>query len=194
MQPVRLIIIVCFTLSLTGILAVGISASSGTFTTLVNGHITADTTWTAQHSPYVLSANVIVDENVVLTIEPGVTVEGAGHTLQVEGRLVVTGTQSERVEITDLYIKGFADDSELADWVVDIRFTTISGGGLLSPPSINDPGLLDRVGFFYLRDSLLTHVATIFVNMPHGDVFVERNSFLRSGEWQSKELQSIKHT
>lgn len=55
--------------------------------TNVSGEITTDTTWTAANSPYVLSGDVLVKENVNLTIEQGVTVNLGAYALQVNGTL-----------------------------------------------------------------------------------------------------------
>jgi len=42
----------------------------------VSGVITQSTTWTLDHSPYTLTADVTVATGVTLTIEPGVVVMG----------------------------------------------------------------------------------------------------------------------
>jgi parallel beta-helix repeat protein len=69
--------------------------------TWVEGHITADTTWTLTDSPFVVIDNVIVDANATLTIEPGVEVRfGDGFSIEVNGDLVAIGTQSDPILFT----------------------------------------------------------------------------------------------
>ena len=67
----------------------------------VGGTIMTDTTWTEAGSPYVVTANVIVDEGFVLTIEPGVEVRfAAGTLLDVKGGLFAQGTMTKTIRFT----------------------------------------------------------------------------------------------
>lgn len=40
--------------------------------TYVSGVIDIDTVWTEEHSPYIVTGDVIVERNATLTIQPGV--------------------------------------------------------------------------------------------------------------------------
>ena len=61
--------------------------------TLVTGIISANTTWTAANSPYIISGTVQIAAAAVLTIQPGVVVEYASDgTIQLAGSLVAQGT------------------------------------------------------------------------------------------------------
>ncbi len=62
----------------------------------VCGDITISTTWTATHSPYVITCDVDILAGVTLTIEPGVEVlfEDASDDLVVNGTLLAIGTSS----------------------------------------------------------------------------------------------------
>lgn len=63
--------------------------------------IAADTTWTAAASPYRVVEDVRVEEGVVLTLEPGVTVElEADRSLFVAGQLVARGTEAAPIRFT----------------------------------------------------------------------------------------------
>ena len=42
--------------------------------TEVSGTISSDTTWSLNNSPYVITADILVDNGVTLTIEPGVSI------------------------------------------------------------------------------------------------------------------------
>jgi hypothetical protein len=69
--------------------------------TVVCGAITANTTWTAANSPYIMDCGVTVNAGVTLTIQPGVTVAGdGGERLEVKGRLVAIGTVASPIVFT----------------------------------------------------------------------------------------------
>ncbi len=69
-------------------------AQSGTN---VSGIISSDTMWTQASSPYLLVGNVLVNNSVMLTIQPGVTVNFNGYYLRVNGTLNATGTSSDNI-------------------------------------------------------------------------------------------------
>jgi hypothetical protein len=69
--------------------------------TPVEGHITEDTTWTIDKSPYRAINDVTVDPAVHLTIMPGVQVQFAdSYSLIVEGSLDAVGTESNQIRFT----------------------------------------------------------------------------------------------
>lgn len=79
---------------------VGISSLSF-FATSVNGIIIEDTVWKVADSPYIVTGNIIVDTNVTLTIESGVTVKFAGYYyLMVKGVLNAVGSQLAPITFT----------------------------------------------------------------------------------------------
>ncbi len=77
------VILLAITLMLSSTALTGFSNAQ----TNVYNEITADTTWNAAGSPYVFTAPVTVNENVTLTIEPGVTIDMASFSLYVKGVL-----------------------------------------------------------------------------------------------------------
>lgn len=73
--------------------------------TMVGGHITTDTVWDKAGSPYTLTEDLIIDEGVTLTIEPGVTVYGnnsmySRYGITVDGALIAKGTETEWIKFT----------------------------------------------------------------------------------------------
>jgi PKD repeat protein len=69
--------------------------------TVVGGHMTKDTTWTESNSPYWVISTLFVDNNVTLTIEPGVEVRFSNWTsMYVSGVLRSQGNSSKRVVLT----------------------------------------------------------------------------------------------
>jgi len=69
--------------------------------TEVGGVLSADTVWSLENSPYVITLSVLVEQGVCLTIEPGVEVRFAGFFLiAVEGKFVANGTPAKRITFT----------------------------------------------------------------------------------------------
>jgi len=79
----------------------GSIARAAPLATNVSGHISTNTTWTLANSPYVLTADVIVDPGVTLTVQPGVVVQGASNAeLLVQGHLEAVGTAAQPITFT----------------------------------------------------------------------------------------------
>jgi len=112
----KIIIVLCLSL-------VFLSFSS-TYAIEVGGHITEDTTWSPENSPYQVTETVIVDEGVKFTILPGTEVKISGATctswqefdtnfwlyggvsvakfIQVEGKIIAEGTEQDSIVFTRL--------------------------------------------------------------------------------------------
>ncbi|MBI2426900.1 MAG: hypothetical protein HYV34_03550 [Candidatus Kerfeldbacteria bacterium] len=91
-------------IAVLGVLAVAGFASAQTAwaETIVDSGITADTTWTLDGSPYrVVIPNVVVFQDVTLTIDPGVQVIFDGiDTLDIRGHLNAIGTDPAPITFT----------------------------------------------------------------------------------------------
>ena len=69
--------------------------------TEISGVISTDTTWTVANSPYIITAKTLVEEDVTLTIQPGVTIKFVNRTyLTVRGALLALGTESQMITFT----------------------------------------------------------------------------------------------
>ena len=69
----------------------------------VGGTINVDTTLTLANSPYVVTSDLVIQNDATLTIEPGVTVffeDGTGLEVTGTGRVVAEGTESQRIQFT----------------------------------------------------------------------------------------------
>jgi hypothetical protein len=68
--------------------------------TNVSGIISSDTTWTQAESPYIFTGNILVNEGVTLTVEPGATINFGGYYLRVNGTLSARGTSKNKITFT----------------------------------------------------------------------------------------------
>lgn len=82
-------------------------------TTIPGANYSADATWTAAGSPYILTGNVSVGANATLTIEPGVVVKLSGQfrTMFVNGRVNAIGASENRITITSIQDDSIGGDS-----------------------------------------------------------------------------------
>jgi hypothetical protein len=63
--------------------------------------ISTDTTWTKAGSPYTLVGNLLVDNGVTLTIQPGVVVNIDGYLCRVNGTIRAVGNSAEPITFND---------------------------------------------------------------------------------------------
>lgn len=71
------------------------------FATNVSGIISTNATWTKANSPYIVTGDIDIDTNALLTIEPGVTIKVDGnYTIYVDGIIKALGTGSDNILFT----------------------------------------------------------------------------------------------
>ncbi len=95
--------ILIFTL-MCSLLVSGIALSNAQSGTQVGGIITTDTIWTMANSPYVITEDVFIGENIALTIEQGVEVKVVGYYgifLGSNSTLQAFGTNENSVTFTN---------------------------------------------------------------------------------------------
>jgi hypothetical protein len=69
--------------------------------THVTGIISLNTVWSKVNSPYIVTGNILVQQGVTLTIEPGVIVcFEPGCYIKTEGYLIAQGTKTDRIIFT----------------------------------------------------------------------------------------------
>jgi hypothetical protein len=89
------------------------TAQSGTN---VTGIITSDTTWTQANSPYNLTGDVLVNNGVALTIEPGVFVNLSSYHMTVNGTLQAIGSSQNPIYINGDNSAGITFTPFAVDW------------------------------------------------------------------------------
>ena len=156
----RKIFIICF---LVFIYVVEINAQ-----TPVIGFISENTTWTKANSPYFTLGNVLVNEGITLTIEPGVTIEfDTGHKLIIDGTLIAQGTAEDTIRFTP------KETMEPGSW-----------GGILFEDSSID-GVYDEY-YNYLNGSIIQYCLLEYANIgikgESGFPFVDNCNICNSSE------------
>lgn len=129
----------------TGLCLAGIAGAD----TEVLGYVDTET-WMLTESPYIVTGNVIVNPDGVLTIEPGVVIRfDGGYSLKVEGELVARGTEAQPIRFTsnlpspspgDWGFILFADTSTDATYDAEGNYT---GGSILEHCIVEYAGGLD---------------------------------------------------
>jgi hypothetical protein len=74
------------------------SGVGGQVSSNVGGVIDQDTTWTLSGSPYTVAKDMFVNHGMILTIQPGVTVNLGNHKLEINGTLTALGTSDSPVQ------------------------------------------------------------------------------------------------
>jgi len=69
--------------------------------TIVGGYISQNTTWTREGSPYIVTADIVVEPDVYLFIDPGVLIKfKSGTTLIIDGALIAKGNSTNIIVFT----------------------------------------------------------------------------------------------
>jgi hypothetical protein len=132
----------------------------------VGGIIYSDTTWTFAGSPYNLTEKVQTDVGVILTIEPGVVVNGNGYGIELTGELNAIGSETSKITLNGLRL--FERESTAN---VNIQFAVINGAQYY---------FCQNSSSFTLRDSkVIGSSITIFSSDKTS--FMERNMFINVG-------------
>jgi len=167
-----------------------------------------DLHWTKDKSPYLVTGNIMVERDKILTIDPGVDVQFPGaYSLRIEGTLRAIGTGQERISFYGIDnaewngINGVNDAGSRLSHVaithlrngilghVDIDHSEISSSSGYALGSITGPYNNDRV--FYrgtARESEIigkinAYEASLFRNAIQDDETYIENSFLSGNEF-----------
>ncbi len=79
--------------------------------TEISGIISTNTTWTAANSPYIITGNILIENEVTLIIKSGIEVKFDGYYyLNVEGSLIATGNENNLIIFTSNKITSNSND------------------------------------------------------------------------------------
>ncbi len=143
--------------------------------TIVPSSITADTSWTASSSPYVLDNDTTISSGVTVSIEPGVVVKlKNGVDFIVNGSLYAGGTEAEPIYFTsyqddsvggDINNDGSASVPQARDWrtiqfnsgsIGEFSHATIKYAGYFTSVQKSLPAIYNNGGDVSIEDSLIT--------------------------------------
>ena len=148
--------------------------ASGDVGSQVGGTITTDTTWTAANSPYIITSTILIPENVILTIEPGVTVTAQpsiGKMFLINGVIQAHGNATDRIVFDgngDSNI--FETNHPVNTGSVDLDYCIIKNG--------QSAFWFDNTGYFNLTNSDLSNLSQeSYLWYPSQDVYIEFNTF-----------------
>lgn len=134
----------------------------------VMGIIYENTTWNLAGSPYNLLDKIQVADNVTLTIEPGVVINGNDNNVEIWGSLVAIGDSTSNIALNN--IRSISTNSA----IIDIQYATITSAG------VSNFYLCGNGGSFSITDSKLYGVE--IQAYCENTSYIERNSFIRCGE------------
>jgi len=88
-------------LAFIAMLIIGLTSNPLKAQTNVSGLISSNTNWTIGNHPYIVTGNILVNNGVTLTIEPGVIVKfNSGLSMQIDGELLAQGTSNNKITFT----------------------------------------------------------------------------------------------
>lgn len=143
----------------------------------VAGLILNDTTWSpASCDPYIVTGNIIVDEDTTLTINPGTTIRfNSGLELTVRGTLITRGTSGNLITFTSNQISG-AD----GDWT-GIKFEDTSVDATLSGTSYVSGSIIQYAVIEYADNGIDLNRAyplidNSIIRFNHRGIYMERSA------------------
>ena len=148
--------------------------ASGDSATQTGGTLTSNATWTAASSPYVITSSIQVPENIVLTIEPGVTVTtqmSNGSMFIVNGVIEARGNATNKIIFDgNSNCSIFKTNHLISQGSVDLDYCVIRNG--------QSALWFDNTGYFNLTNSELSNLSrNSYLWYPSQDVFIEYNAF-----------------
>ena len=143
--------------------------------TYVEGPITQDTIWTRVDSPYVVSNDITVYQNVTLTIEPGVEVKfGETFSLSILGKLHANGTGKP------ITFTSNKEQPDVGDWNA-IKFSGTEKSTLIGCfVAYAEDGICIDNGNLEIKDSTISRCQN-GINVTNGDLTVQ-NSIIMENE------------
>ena len=148
-----------------------------TLGTSVSGYISEDTIWRIDDSPYLISSDIIIETNAVVTLEPGVVVKFvAGNNIIVDGGLVARGNSTHPITFTSSSatpVPGmwgsiiFRDESKDSSCEIThclIEYGTNGISAISSEPTISFCNISDNSGYGIEMDDGAPEISWCLLN------------------------------
>ncbi|MBF0099952.1 MAG: hypothetical protein HQK77_03505 [Desulfobacterales bacterium] len=144
----------------------------------VDTHVITNTTWSLQNSPITISDSIYIKHGAVLTIQPGVTIQGGNqrpsYIYLQGGTLIAKGTEDNQVVFSSVNI--FPKQSDQPNIVI-IDHAKFNQGCPFNHQNYSDY----RYGYIELRNSTLDSISPIvFYSAYEWPSIIERNNFICS--------------
>lgn len=112
-----------------GLVSVFFGVAASAYATNVGGTLSTNTTWSLSGSPYLVTNAVVVSNGVLLTIEPGVTIEVRSNSpIQVSGTLSAIGSSNQPIVFT----KVTGEEKAPAIQIVGLSPSNMSATGIFN--------------------------------------------------------------
>ena len=151
--------------------------ASGDAGTQVGGTLTSNTTWTTANSPYIITNTVQIPDNIILTIESGVTVttQSSSNTMfLINGIIQAHGNAANRIIFDGNNNSDFFKTNHpIAKGFIDLDYCVIRNG--------KSAFWLDNTAFLNLTNSELSNLSqSSYLWYPSQDTFIEFNTFINT--------------
>ena len=148
--------------------------------TNVSGALSSDTTWSLSNSPYTVTGNVLVLDEVTLTIEAGVVIKLQNNVgIVVNGTLIANGNETNRI----IFTSDIADPQP-GDWA-NIKFTSSAMPSSWDiSENYSSGSYINYCDFKYAGNSSIYSEVSVFI---HNSNFINNKNWgeYRDGVYQS---------
>jgi parallel beta-helix repeat protein len=138
--------------------------------TAVSGVISSSTTWSYSNSPYIVTDDILLNEGITLTIEPGVTIKIlSDKEFQVKGTLIAQGTSDSKITFTSNESSPSAGDWAYLKFYDEATDASFSGSSY-SSGSIMEYCIVEyaETGLYIYQSAPFVHYAEFRYNSSQG--------------------------
>jgi len=142
---------------------------------------------TKANSPFVLTGDLQIPENISLTINEGAIFDGAGFSIKTKGNITAIGTKSNPIQIKNLTIYGLSGKP-----ILDFDYCIINNSNITKPTgnSDNPKQLILKNSYFNTQNKFSGNDAAIYIyqfpTLIQNNIFENSptivNTYVKSGE------------
>ncbi len=149
--------------------------------TEISGLYSTDFTLTKDNSPYVLTDNIHIAYDAVLTIEPGVHLYNNNYAVTVFGQLNAQGADDDKIVLNNIFFSpGMNPQNDRS--IINIDKTIVNGGEVYGWMGTGvGSGSLNLTNSTVYMSNNFTDSSSIYLSYPNADCYIERNIFVNSG-------------